>query len=82
MARYDYEKSRQLIADDVPFHALIMAAMRKADSQNLATLRVAFPETWDELETRYHAPAACCRGSAEHTNPAASHHLTPKDPST
>jgi len=47
---YDYVLSREL-ADDasVTFHALLMAAMRRADSYNAALLRAAFPETWAEM---------------------------------
>jgi hypothetical protein len=53
---YDYKVSRRLARDDEPFYALIMAAMRRADTDNLNLLKLAFPETWDELEMRYHAP--------------------------
>lgn len=56
MSRYDYEVSRDLDAHDLPFYALIMAAMRKADTDNLDKLQAAFPETWRELDARYHAP--------------------------
>ena len=52
--RYDYMRSQQLSAE--PFYALIMAAMRGADTANLAKLRAAFPEVWAELQARYHAP--------------------------
>jgi hypothetical protein len=33
-----------------------MAAMRKADTQNLAKLESAFPWTYAELQARYDAP--------------------------
>lgn len=56
MSRYDYERSRVLELDDEPFYALIMAAMRKADDDNLRLLREAWPEVWDELYARYHSP--------------------------
>ncbi len=54
MSHYDYIESQSLYR--VPFHALIMAAMRKADTPNLEQLKAAWPETWSELEARYHAP--------------------------
>lgn len=57
MSLYDYEVSRQLDAQDVPFHALIMAAMRRADTDNQAILRAFWPAVWDELFARYNAPA-------------------------
>lgn len=54
VSRYDYKVSRQL--DDIPFYALVMAAMRRADSRNLVLLRSAFPDVYDELHARYNAP--------------------------
>lgn len=56
MSQYDYEASRQIAAQDFPFYALIMAAMRKADTPNSRALRQAFPDTWAELDARYNAP--------------------------
>lgn len=56
MSFYDYDASRKIAAEDHPFAALIMAAMRQADTGNMATLRFAFPDVADELETRYHCP--------------------------
>jgi hypothetical protein len=51
----DYKIGRQIASEDPPFYAIIMAAMRKADSDNIAKLKEAFPETWDELNARYTA---------------------------
>lgn len=56
MSRFDYEVSKHLAAEDHPFHALVMAAMRKADDENGDKLRAAFPLVWAELWARYHAP--------------------------
>lgn len=56
MSLYDYRRSLILAVDDPPFAALIMAAMRKADTDNVARLRSVFPELWAELTQRYHAP--------------------------
>jgi hypothetical protein len=53
---YDYEVARAITAQDYPFYALIMAAMRRADSVNTLRLRHAFPEVWEELLARYNAP--------------------------
>jgi hypothetical protein len=60
---YDYDRSRALEGE--PFYALIMAAMRQADDFNLEQLRQAFPEVWEELEKRYHAPGGVLRGELE-----------------
>jgi len=56
MSLYDYRESAKLASADTPFYAFIMAAMRKADDRNLVRLKMSFPEVWDELESRYHAP--------------------------
>lgn len=57
LSHFDYESSKQiLLKGDPPFHALIMAAMRKADTENSAALQRAFPTVWHELQQRYDAP--------------------------
>lgn len=56
MSLYDYRASQQISATDPPFYALIMAAIRKADTFNMARLRSAFPEVYAEFEARYNAP--------------------------
>ncbi len=56
MSLYSYEMSRKLLEGDPPFYSLIMAAMRKADTQNAIKLQTAFPEVWDELYERYWTP--------------------------
>ncbi|SIJ61558.1 Uncharacterised protein [Mycobacteroides abscessus subsp. bolletii] len=56
MSLRDYRMSRQISATDPPFYALIIAAIRKADTQNTARLRSAFPEVYDEFAARYDAP--------------------------
>lgn len=56
MSLFDFDVSRQLHTEMVPFYALVMAAMRCADSTNQAKLRAAFPEVWAELDARYNAP--------------------------
>jgi len=64
MSGYDYEVSRDLARSDLPFAALIMTAMRQADTRNLALLQEAFPELWRELDDRYHAPGGLLEGEA------------------
>lgn len=56
MSLYDYHLSLALEKQETPFYALIMAAMRQADTPNVEKLRDYWPEVWFELEARYHAP--------------------------
>jgi TorA maturation chaperone TorD len=57
MSLNDYQESQQIgVWEDWTFYALIMAAMRKADDENLAKLESVFPETLAELRARYNAP--------------------------
>jgi hypothetical protein len=53
---YDYEQSRQLASQDEPFYALIMAAMRRADTHNQRLLQAGWPGVWQEMQERYNAP--------------------------
>jgi len=57
MSHYDYEISKEIATK--PFYAIIMAAMRRADTKNAEALKAAFPETWEELKARYDAPGGC-----------------------
>lgn len=56
MSLHEYHYSLKLSRNDPPFYALIMAAMRKADIDNLTMLRAAFPGIFRELQRRYNAP--------------------------
>lgn len=56
MSMFDYKYSQSLSVDNPPFYALIMAAMRQADSANMVKLELAFPDIADELRRRYDAP--------------------------
>ena len=56
MSYRDYVIGREIAAEDYPFYALIQAAMRKADSENLVKLQAAFPLVAQELRIRYNAP--------------------------
>lgn len=56
MSLHHYEISKELEASDLPFYALLMAAIRRADSDNMAKFRACWPEIVDELQARYDAP--------------------------
>lgn len=58
----DYEISKRLSAADLPFQALIAAAIRKADTEHLMALRRIFPELFDDLQKRYSAPGGLLPG--------------------
>ena len=62
MSLYDYRASIEMLKVDPPFYALIMAAMLKADDQNVVRLRRAFPQTWIELQGRYNGPGGLLPG--------------------
>jgi hypothetical protein len=65
MSLFDYHASRAISEHDPPFYALIMSAMRKADTTNAAKLRLAFPDTWRELQARYDAPGGLLTGEVQ-----------------
>lgn len=56
MSLFDYDQSKRINKYEYTFEALIMAAMRKADTFNQVKLKNAFPRTWDELHARYNSP--------------------------
>ena len=58
--RYEYLASITLSKE--PFYALLMAAMRAADSYNAALLQEAFPRVYEELMARYNAPGGYLPG--------------------
>ena len=64
MSHFDY-KSSQTIAAEASFGGIIMAAMRKADTDNLSQLKRAWPEQWAELHSRYPAPGGLLPGEGE-----------------
>jgi hypothetical protein len=51
-----YRKGLEIAAADYPFYALIQAAMRKADTDNLELLKEAFPDVWKDMMERYNNP--------------------------
>lgn len=56
MSLHEYEEGRDIAVKDPPFYALIQAAMRMADSDNLEMLKGCWPEVWVELLARSNAP--------------------------
>ena len=56
MSLYSYNQSLEIAKHDYDFDALLMAAMRKADTYNTFALQLAFPNIWNELQERYNAP--------------------------
>lgn len=61
MSHYDYEQSKKA-SSELGFYALLMAAMREADTRNATKLRLAFPDVWAELMARYAAPGGLLEG--------------------
>ncbi len=59
---YDYERSKEIAAEEPSFATLIMAATWKADTLNFGRLRSAFPEIIEELEKRYFKGGVLSRG--------------------
>ena len=62
MSLYDYQASKVISGQGHPFYALVMAAMREADTDNAAKLRAAWPDVWAELQARYNAPGGVLPG--------------------
>jgi len=56
MSLYDYQLGLKISAKGYPFYALIQAAIRQADSDNLLKLQRAFPAVHLELLARRDAP--------------------------
>ena len=65
MSLYDYIQSQRPELQEVPYYTLIMVAMRRADNNNEAKLRAMWPNVWDELYQRYHAPAGLLPGECD-----------------
>ena len=65
MSLHTYRESLRLNAQHPPSYALIMEAMRQADTDNTEKLRAAWPDVWAELYARYHAPGGCLPGDPE-----------------
>jgi hypothetical protein len=65
MSLHDYQAARNL-QGMVPFDALIMAAIRQADTRNLKLLQAAFPQLADEADARYNAPGGLLPGDPKY----------------
>jgi hypothetical protein len=71
MGYNEYVKSQQLESvamggDGNAFYALLMAAMRQADTDNLNALKLAFPLVYDELMQRFNAPGGVLKHEREY----------------
>jgi hypothetical protein len=62
MSRIDYHLAVDLKNADVPFYALVMAAMMRADSDNIEILKTGWPEVWREVQARWKAPGGALTG--------------------
>lgn len=62
MSLFDYNQSKKIDELDPSFAALIMAALRKADTHNSHLLASVFPEISWELIERYNAPGGRLEG--------------------
>jgi hypothetical protein len=62
VSHYDYVRSIQIAIRNEPFYALVMAAMRQGDTDNVARLQLAFPAVYDELYARISAPGGMLPG--------------------
>jgi len=63
MSLHDYQEAIGIRG--VGFNALIMVAIKKADSGNAELLKEAFPDIWTEFHLRYHAPNGLLEGERE-----------------
>ena len=62
MSLYDYRMGQEIQGLGYPFYALIQAAMRQADTDNLVLLQEAWPRQWEDLQMRYNAPGGILEG--------------------
>ncbi len=65
MSYQTYRTAAKIAAEDYPFYALVQAAMRQADTDNQERLKNAFPDVWEDLQTRYNAPGGYLAGDPE-----------------
>ncbi|MGB8520825.1 MAG: hypothetical protein WCD38_11750 [Candidatus Tumulicola sp.] len=68
MSLNDYNRSKEIERADHSFTTLIMACMRKADTDNLEALKLHWPETWRELQERYNGPGGLTIEERKHAN--------------
>jgi len=53
---YALKVAQRLGREDVPFDALIIAAIQRADTNNLAGLRYLFPDTYEYVVHAWNCP--------------------------
>ncbi len=62
MSYHDYRESQRIALEGYSFYAIVMAAMRQADTANTELLMGAFPQVYAELLQRYQAPGGLLEG--------------------
>jgi hypothetical protein len=62
--QFAYEESRHP-THGTGFYPLLMAALRVADTENYARIRMVFPDVVAELEARYNAPGGVLTAEQE-----------------
>lgn len=68
MSLREYEISREVNGQadwGEDFYALVMVLMQRADTDNQAKLKAAWPDVWAELEQRYNAPGGLLVGESK-----------------
>jgi hypothetical protein len=68
MTFFDYQEGRRIAAEDPAFDALIFAAIRRADSFNMAKIEAAWPGLVAEAQARYDTPGALLPGEEVRIN--------------
>lgn len=61
---YAYRRSTEPALAGYPWHSLLCALIRGADSGNFERLRAAFPEDVNEMQARYNAPGGLLEGES------------------
>ena len=56
MSWHDYRESLEMAVRDYSFYGMIMAAIRRSDTDDLELLKAAWPKVWKELQRRYKVP--------------------------
>jgi hypothetical protein len=62
MSFRDWDQALELNSKDSSFYMLIMAAMLRADTENIERLRAAWPRVFAEVSARYNAPGGRLKG--------------------
>jgi len=65
MSRLDYVMSLEISANNYPFWALVMAAIRQSDSHNFEKFEQMFPDVMAEFQERYHTPGGHLPGEED-----------------